>query len=230
MTAAILCGGQGRRLGNLDKASISFRGQRLIDRISLLAERITSKVIWVEKEPHRLSSTPGRVYHRVGDHSVGGAVGALLSALNFIHHQASHGPEDTHNENVVDHWCLVLACDLPLITPHELQSLTQSIKGASSQVQCIALSMTQTPQPLCACWRSSAASLLLKHCEEGGRLTTFVERFGITLPIEEFGSTGEVTSDGRILSPLFNLNTFEDLSSLQNLEERYDHSSAVLQL
>ena len=224
VTAAILCGGRGRRLGYIDKASISFLGQRLVDRISHRAAAVSSEVFWVEKEIGRLPSIGKNKYHRVSDHSIGGAAGGLLAALEYT--------QVTRKLSVPieERWCLVLACDLPLITTQALHMLWLETQRVSHLSVCVCFSEAGITQPLCAYWRASSLNLLKKHLEEGGRLTTFIQHNGTCLPIETLHSEKTLKQEGFDGPLLFNLNTIHDLDTLLRLMKRYDHSKEVLEL
>ena len=224
IAAAILCGGRGRRLGYVDKASISFLGQRLVDRISHCAAPLSSEVFWVEREIGRLPSVGKTQYHRISDHSMGGAAGGVLAALEYT--QVTGELSVPINER----WCLVLACDLPLITTHALHMLWLQTQRVSHRSMCVSFSEAGITQPLCAYWRASSLSILKKHLEEGGRLTTFIQHYGSCLPIETLYSDETLKREDSDASPLFNLNTIDDLDTLLKFIERYDHSTEVLEL
>lgn len=215
VTVAILCGGQGRRLGYRDKASLVFRGTRLIDRISELVKCISDDVFWVEKVPGQIKSLPHQVYARIHDHPIGGASGGVIAALRHASIQ-SHQNEEDHRS-----WCLVLSCDLPLITEVEILALADQASKAPPHLSCITFSEGPHPQPLCGIWRPATHGPLLAHIQAGGRLSSFVREYGTLLPIEQ---SSEQTHGHEALSPLFNLNTLEDLERLDRFEQRYASS------
>ena len=207
--AAILCGGVGRRLGYRDKASIRFRGIRLVDRVSELVSKLCHEVCWVERHPHRLHSLDHQEYHRLKDHPIGGAGGAIISALQ--HYDRVNASLDHRRVE----WVWIIACDLPLLTRESLELLAKQAILASPNTQCITFSDRGRPQPLCGLWRVQCGQMLIHLLQSGGRLTSYVKDHGQVIPLSELSSQSDRDLNESIL---FNINTIDDLSVLSSLE------------
>ena len=212
---AILCGGQGRRLGGIDKSSITWGETTFLQRLTRLGLRVSPHVMWVR--PHNMqspehgwltntshtqsdisSSSPIRVVHDLV--GVGGVLGAIGAAL----HAATR------------EWMWVFACDLPLLQPHHLIGLAQRAQETTANARCVAYVDTQVGQvqPLCALWRSDQVHLLIDTLgRERGGLSAYARRYGdlVQVAVDESGPQQE--------SPFFNVNHPEDLVRLCALKD-----------
>lgn len=196
---AILCGGEGKRLGGIEKASIHFCGERLIDRLSLMSFRLASKLSWVERVAYQTSDPKNYAHFRVIDDPVGGGVGALIAALKCAQKE----------------WVWVFACDLPLIKLEHLVALAETAIEAKDEIACVIYEDDNQAHPLCGLWRASHVALLEKYISAKGRLSEFAFKYGSVIPI-----SGSITVDKLNLkvSPLLNINHVEDLKLLRTLE------------
>jgi molybdenum cofactor guanylyltransferase len=195
----ILCGGEGKRLGGVEKASIRFCGERLIDRLSVMSLKLASKLSWVERVPYQISDPKNYAHFRVIDDPVGGGVGALIAAL----------------KSAKKEWVWVLACDLPLIKLDHLVALAETAIKAKPEIACVIYEDDHQAHPLCGIWRASHVAQLEKYISSRGRLTEFAFKYGSVIPISD-----SITVDKLNLkvSPLLNINHVEDLKLLRTLE------------
>lgn len=183
-SVALLVGGQGRRLGGLDKSALIVDGRAILDRQIAEARAVTPHVFAV-------SSASGAPEHGgipcVRDHVAGaGALGALTTAL------------DEAPTGVV----AVVAGDMPFVTGAFLRWLVSQLRGADAVLPRDA----GGSHPLCAAYDRRAAVPLSEAVRSGVRrvqeaLTRLTVR---TVGPEEYAA---FDPDGRLL---LNVNTPED--------------------
>ena len=196
---AILCGGAGRRLGGIQKGSIDYRGERIIDRLSKLGQHLGSRLLWVERIKEQVSDPFGFVDKRLVDDPLGGLVGGILAAL-----------KDCQRE-----WLWTFACDLPLLELVHLVPIAEETIRAENSCPGIAFVDKGRPQPLAAIWRAEHCSDLSEFICNGGSLGTFLSTYGKLVQLEE---TMFIETKNCKLSPLFNVNRPEDLEVLNSLQ------------
>jgi molybdopterin-guanine dinucleotide biosynthesis protein A len=88
-----------------------------------------------------------------------GPLGGIITALEDAAQSASR-PE----------WNLILSCDMPFLTLEWLVFL--SGRAAKSKAQVVYPHSASGPEPLCACWQTSAAAKLRSGFERGVRKVT----------------------------------------------------------
>jgi molybdopterin-guanine dinucleotide biosynthesis protein A len=126
--AIVLAGGQGRRLGGVSKPAIEIGGRRLLD-IALEAVTGAARTIVVGATLPTTRSVEWTREQPAG----GGPVAALAAALPLV-----------TSETVV-----VLAADLPFVTPAAIDAL---VLGRADAAAAIAVDDTGRDQPLLACY------------------------------------------------------------------------------
>ena len=116
ISAAILCGGRGRRMGGLDKSALMIDGQSVLSRQLAALRPLTPHVMLVGRASDR-PAPPGVAVH---DDSMPdcGPLGGIITALEVA-------PTDR---------VLVLACDLPFVTTHFLSALANLEPSADALV------------------------------------------------------------------------------------------------
>jgi len=202
---AILCGGQGRRLGGVDKGAITLGESTFLQHLTQVGLRLSPHVMWIRPQemappthewPVNSSAPISVVHDLVGVGGVLGAIGAALYAATRD-------------------WVWVFACDLPLVQPHHLAGLAQRAQVATAQARCVVYFDAQVGkvQPLCALWRSDQVSLLIEALgRERGGLSAYAERHGEVVPVVMDESQDQQES------PFFNVNYPEDLVRLRALK------------
>jgi molybdopterin-guanine dinucleotide biosynthesis protein A len=186
VSGAVLVGGASQRMG-LDKAGLEFRGESLAARAAGLLEGVCEDVVLVGGDPP--VDAPGR---RAPDPegprcALRGLVGALEAA---------------RGERV-----LVLATDLPLVTPDLLLALV-----AYPQADAVAPRGVDGAQPLCAIYRRDTVLPVARaHLADG--------RLALSALLEEIQTEWLEGDALRILDPrgavLTNVNAPEDLAALR---------------
>ncbi len=151
----ILAGGGSTRFGR-DKALVEFDGQPMLARMVKLMRSVTKDL--------RLVATPDK-YVEFGAQLVAdgwpgqGPLGGIITALE----NAAKRPADRG-------WNLIVSCDMPFLTPEWLVFL--SARAAKSNAQVVFPHSASGPEPLCACWQTSAAAKLRSGFERGVRKVT----------------------------------------------------------
>lgn len=145
ITAAILAGGQARRLGGQDKGLLPVGGRPIIawqlDALRGVADRVY--IVANHAESYAALGVPV-----VADLIAGaGSLGGILTALSLA-----------DNERI-----LVLACDMPFVTTAFLSHLRHAGQDAD-----VALPRTADGRhPLCACYAQSCAGPIRRRLEAG---------------------------------------------------------------
>jgi len=128
----VLAGGEGRRLGGVDKPSIEIGARRLLDiALDALARAETTIVVAAP------SATVRPVIWAREDPVGSGPAAALAAALPMV-----------TAERVV-----LLAADLPFVTASAVEQL---VAAASDGVAAVAIDSTGRDQPLLACYRTAS--------------------------------------------------------------------------
>jgi molybdopterin-guanine dinucleotide biosynthesis protein A len=181
--AAILAGGQARRLEGQDKSALPIAGVPVIDRQLAALRRLTSRIVIVGGPPDR--------YDRIGIPVVPdllpdiGPLGGLYTALRGA------------SERII-----VLACDLPFVTAPFLECLLRTGRDADATVPRTADGL----HPLCASYAADTAPRIRKLIDEGVRQVQ--EALGsLRLHIVEGAALAQYDPDGRLLH---NINTPDD--------------------
>jgi molybdopterin-guanine dinucleotide biosynthesis protein A len=201
-TAAILAGGQARRLGGLDKSALAVGDAVTIRERQLAALRdltphiliVTRAAVQEQNAVHQQRASGLRVVHdRVPD---SGALGGLYTALM-----------EAPTEQVV-----VLACDMPFVTASFLSHLAGL--GNDPRYDAVVPRDDAGRHPLCASYRRQAAAAMRARID-AGRLRV-LDALG-DLVVRDIGpdELHDFDADGRLL---LNVNTPEDFARAQDLE------------
>ena len=205
-TAAILAGGQARRLGGLDKRALAVGGAAtIIDRQLAALRDLTPHILIVTRRvaPEQAALEQGLAEHGLpGTRSVidhvtdSGALGGLYTALT-----------EAPTEQV-----LVLACDMPFITARFLEHL--AALGADPAYDAVIPRDAAGRHPLCASYRRQAAPALRARIDQ--RRLRVLDALD-DLAVRDLGpdELHDYDPDGRLL---LNVNTPEDYARAQESE------------
>ncbi len=183
-TAAILAGGQARRLGGIDKGGLRVGSDTILESQLALLQRLTPHILIIANDMTRFADTGVPV---VPDAIAGaGALGGLHSAL-------VHAPVDP---------VLVIACDMPFLTASFLTHLVDALGTADAVVPRTA----RGRHPLCAVYARRVAPHLQRRIESQ-RLRVLDALDGLS--VREVGpdALAPLDPDGRLL---VNVNTPDD--------------------
>jgi molybdenum cofactor guanylyltransferase len=200
--AYVLAGGASSRFGR-DKALVRFGTVPLLLEIVQLARTCTSEVAVVagaQKYPDL-----GAKLEIIEDQWPGeGPLGGIITALQ---HTAA-------TDRSVE-WNLILSCDMPFLTAEWLQFLVDQGRQSDKEIQVIIPHSAHGPEPLCACYRTSAADALKNIFDRGVRKVTQALKEVRTEVLDE-SVWKRFDSAGRLF---WNMNTPADFEEAQRLWE-----------
>ncbi len=187
LTAIILAGGQSSRMGQ-DKALIVFEGLPLLKRICLAAQAITSQVYIITSWPERyrvIIPKNCQLLQETQPHQ-----GPLIGFAQALPH-------------VQTEWVLLLACDLPYLTPTALRDWAINLEQINSDAIALLPRSQKGWEPLSGFYRASCFPLLQSYIAQGGK--------SFQGWLREHLVTELAISDRHLL---FNCNTVKDLQEL----------------
>ena len=151
----VLAGGGSTRFGR-DKATVEIGGTPMLLRMRSLLCDITKEVN-VIAAPHKYAALG---ITGISDRWEGqGPLAGIITALQTTEEIAG-GAE----------WNLIVGCDMPFLTREWLTYLAERAEASSAET--VAPRSEQGLEPLCACWRTSAAAKLQRTFEGGTRKIT----------------------------------------------------------
>jgi len=168
LLGAVLAGGQGSRYGG-DKSRAVIGGRLLVERAVSTLDEVVEEVVVVTSRPLPSGIAATCISDRViGSGPLGGLHSALCTAVDY----GASG-------------VLLLACDMPLVSPEVLRAIAVSIDDAPA----VAPSREGGVEPLCAAYHietlQMAEDLLMGNDLSLHRF--FKEVGGIALDSEELG-------------------------------------------
>ena len=198
----VLAGGGSSRFGR-DKALVCFGATPLLRQIVQLAQTCASDVTVVASaQKYRDLDANLEI---IEDQWPGeGPLGGIITALQ---HTAA---TDRSAE-----WNLILSCDMPFLTAGWLQFLVTHAREANKEIQVILPHSAHGPEPLCACYRTSAADPLKNVFDRGVRKVTQALEEVRTEVLDE-SVWKRFDSAGRLF---WNMNTRADFEEAQRLWE-----------
>jgi molybdopterin-guanine dinucleotide biosynthesis protein A len=200
--AYVLAGGASSRFGR-DKALVCFGAKPLLLEIVSLAKTCASDVLVVADA--RKYMNLGADLKSVEDRWPGeGPLGGIITGLQ--HSAATNHPAE---------WNLILSCDMPFLSAEWLKFLVDRARTGDPETQVILPHSAHGPEPLCACYRTSAAEPLKNVFDLGIRKVTQALKQVRTEVLDEsvwkrFDSTGHL---------FWNMNTPADFVEAQRLWE-----------
>ena len=194
----VLAGGGSTRFGR-DKALVEIDNAPMLLRMRALLGEVTTQV--------KVIAAPGK-YVALGITSVAdrwegqGPLAGIITALLTTKETGSEAQ-----------WNLMVGCDMPFLTGEWLRHLVTRALASSAEV--VAPQSEQGLEPLCACWRTSAAEKLQSAFEEGVRkISQAMKR----LPMEVLDEADWKRFDatGRLF---WNMNTAADYDEAKRILE-----------
>ena len=194
----ILVGGASRRMGQ-DKAQLRLGPETMVERLAARLSPVTSSVTLVGSPQayvgHPLPTVPD-VYEKWG-------------ALGGIHAALSTAKTD---------WSVVVACDLPFVTPDLFERL-KSFAGESPSKSIDAIVPLQPdgrPQPVCALYRREICLPEIERLVSAGEHTPRALLANVRTRYVQFPELGDLP---RAENFFLNLNTPEDFERAKWLAE-----------
>ena len=188
--AAIIGGGAATRFGGRDKSRLVIGGLSIINRQVAALQPLVTEIFIVASQAERFADTPWRV---VADAFPGtGVVGAIATALGA-----------TRADLVV-----TIACDLPFLPAALLARLIQL--AAEPGADAAWVRTPSGPEPLIACYRTSAAAVIRQAIADGQLRAGALDQ---RLTIREIG-IDQLRTFGDPERLLANINSPDDLSTI----------------
>lgn len=189
--AAIIGGGAATRFGGQNKSRLVIGGLSIINRQVAALQPLVSEIFIVASQEARFADTPWRV---VPDAFPGtGVVGAIATALGA-----------TGADLVV-----VIACDLPFLPEALFARLIQ--RAGEHGADAAWVRTASGPEPLVACYRSSAAAAVRRAISDGQLRAGALDQRLAVREIRE----GELRTFGDPARLLANINSPDDLSTIE---------------
>jgi molybdopterin-guanine dinucleotide biosynthesis protein A len=189
VAAAIIAGGQARRFGGQDKSRLVVQGRPIIVRQLEVLERITPAIMVIANDTARFQDLAVPTYPDAipGAGAIGGIYTALVRATT-------------------DH-VVIVGCDLPFL--HEgvltrLITLADDADGAWVET-------ARGPEPLLACYRTSAAAAIRDEIVQGHLRAADIGRVIRMAVLSE----AELAHFGPVEHLLTNLNSPDDYARVQ---------------
>jgi molybdopterin-guanine dinucleotide biosynthesis protein A len=192
----VLAGGGSTRFGR-DKALVEFGGQSMLARMIERMQHATKQVRIVG--PRDKYAEPG--IEIIEDRWPGeGPLGGIITALEDAAENAEENP-----------WNLMVSCDMPFMTEDWLKFL--AVRATKSRAQVVLPHSATGPEPLCAGYRTDAASALRAAFETGVRKITDALKQVSTEVLDET-DWKRFDSAGRLF---WNMNTAADYEKARRL-------------
>ena len=195
-TAAILAGGNGRRLGGVSKPLLSVGDKRIIDRQLITLQLVVDHIAIVANDQSLYSDLDITVWPDLFQNC--GPLGGLLTALL----------------NAKTSQVLIIAGDMPFLS---IPILTRLLQLGRSMDVAIPRS-SDGLQPLCGSYRSDCAPTIRRNIEAG---ILKVHDILPLLNVCEIQSE-ELSKLNPQQNALFKINTLKDYARAQTLAQRYD--------
>jgi molybdenum cofactor guanylyltransferase len=199
-----MAGGGSTRFGE-DKARAVLGGQPMLTRMcELLATVTKSTHIVAPSGRYEFATAPVIEDRWPGEGPLGGIITALLHSHGIV--GARHAvPAAAHD------WNLILSCDMPFLTADWLKYLRDFAQA--SHAKAVLPRSQRGREPLCACWRTSAAPEL-QVAFEGGmrRVNDALKLLNAEVLDESHGKRFD--SAGKLF---WNMNTPEDYQEAQRI-------------
>jgi molybdopterin-guanine dinucleotide biosynthesis protein A len=151
----VLAGGASSRFGT-DKAFAELQGETMLARTANLVAKVASDVKIVSPAVKLKRGQHATIPDKwPGEGPLGGILTALLDA------------RENDGANGV---ALIVSCDMPFLTEDWLKYLTG--RARQSDAEAVVPKSARGWEPLCACWRVSAAAIMQPNFEAGTRKIT----------------------------------------------------------
>jgi len=206
----VQAGGGSTRFG-VDKALVELEGKSMLDRTCALLVPVCKTVRIIapsEKYPH--APVPIVTDKWPGEGPLGGILTALYHAEDMSR-ALSLAPGMA--EEARTH-CLILSCDMPFMSRAWLVFLTE--RAIRSKAEVIVPKSNNGLEPLCACWRTDAASDIQRTFDRGVRKVTEAMK-RLRMEVLDESVWKRFDSDGRLF---WNMNTPEDYEEARAIFEQ----------
>src|SRR5271155_3250417 len=199
-----MAGGGSTRFG-ADKARAVLAGQPMLTRMCDLLYAVTNSVhIVAPLDRYEFATAPVIEDRWPGEGPLGGIITALF------HSRANVGARHAVPAAAED-WNLIVSCDMPFLTPQFLTYLRDFAQASSAQA--VVPESQHGREPLCACWRTSAAAELQSAFAGGMRRVNDALQL-LNAEVLDEAHWKRFDSAGRLF---WNMNTPEDYREAQRI-------------
>jgi len=194
----VLAGGGSTRFGR-DKALVEMDATPMLLRMRTLLLEITKEVnVIAPPEKYAALGITG-----IGDRWAGqGPLAGIITALLTTQEASSEAQ-----------WNLIVGCDMPFLTREWLAYLVVRAQASSAEV--VAPQSAQGLEPLCACWRTTAAGKLQTSFDEGVRKITHAMK-RLQMEVLDEADWKRFDATGRLF---WNMNTAADYDEAKRIME-----------
>jgi molybdopterin-guanine dinucleotide biosynthesis protein A len=193
-TGVILAGGENKRLPGIHKGFIEISGERIIDRILTLFNRLFDEVIIVTNEPLLYTDVDAMVVTDIIQ---------VRSSLAGIH----AGLFYASNPNI-----FVSACDTPFLNENLVKKVLNSMESSKTV---IVPEVKLGLEPLCAVYSKKCLSHIERSIKEGKLSIKSFFTKNRTKKIPE----SVLRMEDKELFSFFNVNTVEDLEKAREISD-----------
>ena len=151
----VLAGGASSRFGS-DKALAEVQGKSMVARTVDLLSKVCENVAIVAQKNKSCDGTARTIVDRWPGQ---GPLGGILTALLDVKQEVGEGEA-----------ALIVSCDMPFLTEEWLRFLAE--RTLESQAEAVVPKSGHGWEPLCSCWRVSAAEIVVPLFEAGTRKVT----------------------------------------------------------
>ena len=196
--AYLLAGGGSTRFGR-DKALVEIDGIAMLLRMRALLGAVCQQVTVIAPPLRYAALGVTAVSDRwEGQGPLAGIITALLS---------------TRESGAVAEWNLIVGCDMPFLTREWLSYLAQ--RAFVSRAEVVTPRSPLGLEPLCACWRTSAAAKLKNVFDGGVRKITEAMK-SLEMEVVDEADWKRFDSAGRLF---WNMNTLADFDEAKRILE-----------
>jgi molybdopterin-guanine dinucleotide biosynthesis protein A len=193
----VLAGGGSTRFGR-DKALVEIDGVAMLWRMRALLGAVSQQVTVIAPPLRYAVLGVTAVSDRwEGQGPLAGIITALLTT------KETSGAE----------WNLIVGCDMPFLTREWLSYLAE--RALASRAEVVAPRSVQGLEPLCACWRASAAAKLQNVFEGGVRKITEAMK-SLEMEVVDEADWKQFDNAGRLF---WNMNTVADFNEARRILE-----------
>jgi molybdopterin-guanine dinucleotide biosynthesis protein A len=151
----VLAGGASSRFGS-DKALAEVQGKSMVVRTVDLLSKVCENVAIVAQKTKLSDGTARTIVDRWPGE---GPLGGILTALLDVKQEVGEGGAT-----------LIVSCDMPFLNEEWLRFLAE--RASESQAEAVVPKSRHGWEPLCSCWRVSAAEIVVPLFEAGTRKVT----------------------------------------------------------
>jgi len=196
--AYVLAGGGSTRFGR-DKALVEIDGVAMLLRMRGLLGAVSQQVTVIAPPLRYAALGVTAVSDRwEGQGPLAGIITALLT---------------TKETGSVAEWNLIVGCDMPFLTREWLSYLAE--RALASRAEVVAPRSAQGLEPLCACWRTSAAAKLQNVFDGGVRKITEAMK-SLEMEVVDEADWKRFDNAGRLF---WNMNTVADFDEARRILE-----------